>query len=581
MLGLVVGLLEVACGSGDVPLDQQERWKCRINIISKSARTCKACNSDADCEGLLTPYTFCAKGRSADKTVFGGCIAPVNTGGVNAGDCDLQMRDITPQQVGGQTFNADTCVPKGTAAADADSCCRERCECIFNGGDGCGPINPSPLQCFTHNEDPSIDPGAPVPDGTDPSKPMACDGTEAGLQHHCSPTLSIPEGHSKAQVATSLDSSSRAKITVDDHESPDLTPSGTVRYTVEPCGAAACAMHITALRLTVPGFDIGKPVDHVVIQTARESTDTSVDMATGKYCLNAQTMRIGMNFSIDGTAGSITRHNDVSLCGQVDLVTGAWSLTGHFKAKEGDTAVDVNLDLHATPFNRPPVAIAKPQGDIECNGPRKASVVLDATDSTDPESNIFSYTWALSGTGPIAFGATVPYVLPYGPNALQLRALDLEFAEGDDSRAINVVDTTAPVLETAIDPTCLWPPNHKMILFELGNGFSASANDICDPSPTAEIVSVTSNQPPLGGGQGNFAPDVRFGKHAFCVRAERQGTDPSPRIYTIRVEARDFAGNVTPRTLSITIDHDQSDARCQHVPDSRIVDDTDPRCVQD
>src|SRR2546423_1751926 len=122
MLGLVVGLLDAACGSGDVPLDQQERWKCRINIISKSARTCKACNSDADCEGFLTPYTFCAKGRSADKTVFGGCIAPVNTGGVNAGDCDLQMRDITPQQVGGQTFNADTCVPKGTAAADADSC---------------------------------------------------------------------------------------------------------------------------------------------------------------------------------------------------------------------------------------------------------------------------------------------------------------------------------------------------------------------------------------------------------------------------------------------------------------------------
>ena len=122
------------------------------------------------------------------------------------------------------------------------------------------------------------------------------------------------------------------------------------------------------------------------------------------------------------------------------------------------------------------------------------------------------------------------------------------------------------------------PPNHQLALYQLGSGLNAVVSDPCDLNPKIEIVSVSSDQPTLGGGSGNTSPDVIFGKNAFCVRSERDGTIATPRHYTVRVKATDASGNSTISAAVIVVAHDQSGAKCANVDSSRIVADADPRC---
>jgi hypothetical protein len=83
---------------------------------------------------------------------------------------------------------------------------------------------------------------------------------------------------------------------------------------------------------------------------------------------------------------------------------------------------------------------------------------------------------------------------------------------------------------------------------------------------------------PSGGGQGNANPDVVFGKHAVCLRAERDGRLAQGRTYTITVQAMDASKNITDVNVVVHVPHDQ--ASCPKVPSTRLVDITDPRCTQ-
>ncbi|HEY1955190.1 MAG TPA: hypothetical protein VGH28_06245 [Polyangiaceae bacterium] len=124
-------------------------------------------------------------------------------------------------------------------------------------------------------------------------------------------------------------------------------------------------------------------------------------------------------------------------------------------------------------------------------------------------------------------------------------------------------------------PDCLWAPDHKMVLFTLDD-IHATVTGSCG-APTLSIVSVTSNQPALGGGQGAASPDYSFNSSGVCLRSEREGTSSDPRVYTITVAASD--GNVTvQQSVEVTVAHDQSDPKCPAVDSSRVVDDGDPRC---
>lgn len=123
-------------------------------------------------------------------------------------------------------------------------------------------------------------------------------------------------------------------------------------------------------------------------------------------------------------------------------------------------------------------------------------------------------------------------------------------------------------------PSCMWAPDHSMVLFNV-NDITVSASGGCT-APKLSIVGVTSNQPPVGGGQGEFTPDYTFNSTGVCLRSEREGTS-TDRIYSITVQVTD--GTVTvDQVINVTVPHDQGEMTCPSVDPSRVVSDGDPRC---
>ena len=106
-----------------------------------------------------------------------------------------------------------------------------------------------------------------------------------------------------------------------------------------------------------------------------------------------------------------------------------------------------------------------------------------------------------------------PFTPPMLTTGYNLVAEDNSFQQAVSQMTVTVRDTTPPMLTLGpADPSCLWVPDHKMVLYQLGSTIPFKAMDVCDADPSVQIVAVTSNQPDVGGGQGDFMPDIVFGK---------------------------------------------------------------------
>ena len=75
------------------------------------------------------------------------------------------------------------------------------------------------------------------------------------------------------------------------------------------------------------------------------------------------------------------------------------------------------------------------------------------------------------------------------------------------------------------------------------------------------LVSITSNEPDNGKGDGNTVNDIQgaaFGTddREFKLRSERSGRG-SGRVYTITYEAEDQSGNTTTAEVTVTVPHDR------------------------
>lgn len=132
-------------------------------------------------------------------------------------------------------------------------------------------------------------------------------------------------------------------------------------------------------------------------------------------------------------------------------------------------------------------------------------------------------------------------------------------------------DTTPPVLgSVTIAPECLWPPNGKLVAYELGSNIQYQVTDACDPQPKVRIAGITSNESASG------APAFGFDGDSACVRSERLGTG-SGRIYTITLEARDSSGNTSSTNVNVTVPK-ASTPGCAVAP-SAFAKQGDPRCA--
>jgi uncharacterized repeat protein (TIGR01451 family) len=103
------------------------------------------------------------------------------------------------------------------------------------------------------------------------------------------------------------------------------------------------------------------------------------------------------------------------------------------------------------------------------------------------------------------------------------------------------------------NPSVLWPPNHRMVNVTV----SYEVTDNCALSPDSCTLSVTSNEPVNGQGDGNTFPDwIILDAHHVLLRAERAGNG-NGRIYTITITCVDSGGNSSSRSVTVTVPHDR------------------------
>ncbi len=118
---------------------------------------------------------------------------------------------------------------------------------------------------------------------------------------------------------------------------------------------------------------------------------------------------------------------------------------------------------------------------------------------------------------------------------------------------LSVCDEIAPTLEVSVTPDMLWPPNHKYVTVVP----TITVSDNFDPNPMVTLVSVESNEPDDGLGDGDTPNDIVINSDGtFSLRAERSGTGDG-RIYTITYQATDACGNSTQATATVRVPHDK------------------------
>jgi hypothetical protein len=200
----------------------------------------------------------------------------------------------------------------------------------------------------------------------------------------------------------------------------------------------------------------------------------------------------------------------------------------------------------------PPTIVCPAPLSIECNAPGGVA-------ATDPRVQAFLASASATDVCDLAPVITnnAPAFFPLGATVVTFTAKDGAGNTASCQTSLRVVDTTPPVINLRVDPTVLWPPNHKLVTISA----DVKVTDICDPNPTFALVSVVSNEPDNGLGDGDTVGDIRDALLGtpdvqFKLRAERSGRGRG-RLYTILYRARDLSSNTADATARVSVPHNR------------------------
>lgn len=220
----------------------------------------------------------------------------------------------------------------------------------------------------------------------------------------------------------------------------------------------------------------------------------------------------------------------------------------------------LNHRVRRVALNQAPEADAGFDETVECNCPAGTPVTLDGSGSSDPDAgDVLSYSW----TGPFAenggtvSGQTPTVTLPLGVHTITLTVTDPSGAADTDTVEITVEDTTSPTVTLTLSPGVLWPPNHQLVKVKA----TIEVEDECGSTSTVELVSIVSNEPDNGHGDGNTTGDIQgagFGTddRSFLLRAERSGHGRG-RVYRVTYLVTDASGNATEVSAEVRVPHDR------------------------
>ena len=205
----------------------------------------------------------------------------------------------------------------------------------------------------------------------------------------------------------------------------------------------------------------------------------------------------------------------------------------------------------------PPVIACPADITVECNSHCGVDGGVPATDPA-----IVAFLAGASATDICDATLTVgpdgyPACFPDGDTVIHFTATDSDNNASHCTATVHVIDTTPPTIAVSLDRTVLWPPNHKMVTINA----TVSVADVCDPNPTFVLVSIVSNEPDNGLGDGDTVNDIQGASYGtadtqFQLRSERQGIGTGRR-YTITYRGSDSSGNSTDAVVVVRVPHDQ------------------------
>lgn len=306
---------------------------------------------------------------------------------------------------------------------------------------------------------------------------------------------------------------------------------------------------------------------------------------TGLVVIPPHQLLGAVSADLDGQRTAFYVDNPDSIVAQLDKQGNVHGISGVFSiAVPGrDEPITIQVFISGKLTNQNPTAVAGSDQTLECNSLGTAPVVLDGSQSLDPDGGFVSEWWRgvpAPGNGIVVARTPIVSTLAVlGTTDFYLRVKDGMSQLSEDLIQITVEDTTDPQFSVYEGPTCLWPPNHKYVVLRLDREFSGIAEDVCDPAPSVTMVSATSDQPDNGTGDGNTTNDTVVFPDHVCLRAERAGNDQDGRLYTIGLQAADDSGNQVETSVQILVPHNQNDPSCRTANTLEIVSDSDPLCA--
>jgi uncharacterized repeat protein (TIGR03803 family) len=288
-------------------------------------------------------------------------------------------------------------------------------------------------------------------------------------------------------------------------------------------------------------------------------------MSGGAY--TNELFETGGGYAGYGTLFKISTNGDFTTLVSFERTNGAQILGSLMQSKDGGFygtttrggAYDLGTVFRLTVPSAPTIICPGPI-ILECGAPAGVTVRVG-----DPDGDELTVVWMVNGQlvqtntvlashPPATVDVSLYAELPLGTNIVAVSAIDLQNNSASCSTEVTVVDTTPPTIVSAsLRPEVLWPPDHKLVTVDV----TARVRDNCG-SATWRIVSVRSDEPLNGPGDGNAAPDWTItGDHTVKLRAERSGGG-SGRIYIITIQATDSSGNLSCyKTMNVIVPKNQ------------------------
>lgn len=187
---------------------------------------------------------------------------------------------------------------------------------------------------------------------------------------------------------------------------------------------------------------------------------------------------------------------------------------------------------------------------VSCDAPAGA-----LCSNTGSNVSVSFLTLAAEASAVITIVAIVNCALSDGSDIINTAELHSSVPDPDGDEVENetvfvqVSNPPPAIKDVTVTPSQLWPPNHKWADVTVGYRIE----DNC--GPVVVTLSVTSNEPVNGTGDGDTAPDwLIIDDHLVRLRAERAGTGTG-RIYTITITATDNIEQSASATATVGVPH--------------------------